>query len=117
MKVWSKLWHPNVVEFMGFLTGEAGAPVLVSRWMENGTALDYVKKHPDADISSLVCIFPHPLRITTHARAKVLGIGRGLEYLHYCNVVHSDIKSVSIFLLVNLFRLIYAILLGQYPHL
>ena len=75
MKVWSKLWHPNVVEFVGYLTGEAGAPILVSRWMENGTALDYVKKHPDADISSLVCILPYPC-------ASLLMPGQRFSELH-----------------------------------
>ena len=55
--VWSKLDHPNVVEFMGFLFGEAGFPALVTRWLENGSALEYVIRHPDADVFTLVRIF------------------------------------------------------------
>lgn len=51
--------------------------MLVSKWMENGTAFEYVKKHPTADVFQLV-----------------QGIAHGLEYLHDSNVVHSDIKSV-----------------------
>ena len=54
MTVMSKLTHPNVIEFMGFLYDEDGFPVLISRWMDCGTALEYIKRHLDADILSLV---------------------------------------------------------------
>ena len=64
MIVMSKLAHPNVIEFMGFLYDEAGFLVLISRWMDCGTALQYIKQHPDADILSLVRIltssYPYP---------------------------------------------------------
>ena len=55
MTVMSKLAHHNVIEFMGFLYDETGFPVLISKWMDCGTALQYIKQHPDADIPSLVC--------------------------------------------------------------
>ena len=58
--VWSRLHHPNVVKFMGFLFGDAGFPVMVSKWAENGNALDYVKRNPGIDVFPLVCIFVLP---------------------------------------------------------
>ena len=52
----SELAHPNVIEFMGFLYDKAGFLVLISKWMDYGTALQYIKQRPDADILSLVRI-------------------------------------------------------------
>ena len=43
--MWLKLEHPNVLKFRGFVFGEAEVPIFVSTWMENGSALDYVKKY------------------------------------------------------------------------
>lgn len=77
MIVWSKLRHVNVIELLVYLYDEARNPMFVSEWMENGTALDYVKNCPTANVFQLA-----------------LGIARGLDYLHLSNVVHSDIKSV-----------------------
>ena len=54
MTVMSKLAHHNVIEFMGFLYDEAGFLILISRWMDCGTALEYIKQHPEVDIHSLV---------------------------------------------------------------
>ena len=45
-----------MVAFMGFLFNEAGFPVLISRWMSCGTALEYIKLNPNADVFSLVRI-------------------------------------------------------------
>lgn len=78
MLVWSGLRHTNVIELVGYLYDEARNPMFVSRWMDNGSALDYVKRCPTVDVFQLV-----------------QGIAQGLDYLHNSNVVHSDIKSVS----------------------
>lgn len=76
MIVWSGLRHPNIVELIGYLYDEANYPMLVSKWMENGTALEYVEKCSVADVLDLV-----------------KGIANGLFYLHLLDVVHSDLKS------------------------
>ena len=58
--------HPNVLSIEGV------APVLfefciVSRWMENGSVLDYVRKHADANRLELVGLpGGSTIRIHTH---------------------------------------------------
>ncbi|KAI5119294.1 hypothetical protein M0805_008209 [Coniferiporia weirii] len=77
--IWSKLKHPNVLQLLGFIIDENGLPAFVSGYMDKGTVLDYVKKHPELDV----------MRLT-------LGIAKGLEYLHEQDVIHSDIKSDNV---------------------
>lgn len=48
------LSHPNVLRLLGYIVEENGFPSLVSDWIEGGTALEYVKTVPNADISYLV---------------------------------------------------------------
>lgn len=69
--VWSRLHHPNIVEFMGFLFGDAGFPVMVSKWAENGNALSYVKRNPGIDVFPLVCIFVPPFITAAEIREGV----------------------------------------------
>ncbi|KDQ07369.1 hypothetical protein BOTBODRAFT_649417 [Botryobasidium botryosum FD-172 SS1] len=80
-KVWSQLSHPNVLPFLGLCTLES-VPYLVSPWMENGHALDFVQKKPDAD------------------RLRLLAqVADGLEYLHNFKpkpVVHGDLRGPNI---------------------
>ena len=53
IRVWSTLAHPNVLPLLGFVI-EGDYPSLVSEWMENGTASQYVKEYPACDLSGLV---------------------------------------------------------------
>lgn len=53
IRVWSKLQHPNIQPLLGFVL-EGEYPSLISEWMENGTALRYVKDQPEHDILELV---------------------------------------------------------------
>ena len=54
MAIWSQLRHRNVVEFMGYRMDDSNGPTLISRWMDNGTAFQYVMAHPQTDIYPLV---------------------------------------------------------------
>lgn len=54
MAIWSQLRHRNVVEFMGYRMDGSKGPALISRWMENGTAFQYVANHPETDVALLV---------------------------------------------------------------
>lgn len=78
--LWSKLIHPNVLPLLGITTKFDSTISIVSKWMSNGTAHDYVQ-NPEVD--------PRPL---------LLGVARGLDYLHNRSpntVYHGDLKGVS----------------------
>ena len=50
IRIWSSLRHPNILPLLGFVMDYEVYPALVTEWMENGTAMDYLRKHPDLDI-------------------------------------------------------------------
>ncbi|KAI5116310.1 hypothetical protein M0805_009154 [Coniferiporia weirii] len=75
----SKLAHQNIILLLGFILDESGFPSTVSKWTDNGSVLQFVKDHPEGDVLHLI-----------------LGIAKGLEYLHENDVVHADIKSDNI---------------------
>ncbi|KAG9100252.1 hypothetical protein FRC06_004356 [Ceratobasidium sp. 370] len=68
----SKLKHPNVLELIGLSTFR-GQISIVSPWMENGTLLEYVTKHPE-------CV----------------QVSAGLAHLHESDNVHGDVKSPNV---------------------
>ncbi|KAI5121784.1 hypothetical protein M0805_009595 [Coniferiporia weirii] len=76
--IWSKLDHPNVLSFKGYMI-ENGYPSLISEWIEDGTLMEFLKVNPRTDIE-----------------AMVLGIAKGLGYLHDQGVVHSDLKADNV---------------------
>ena len=53
IRIWAELKHQNILPFLGFII-EGESPSLISEWMENGTALNYVKEHPEYDVLELV---------------------------------------------------------------
>ncbi|KAJ7752104.1 hypothetical protein B0H16DRAFT_1723868 [Mycena metata] len=68
-KRWRDLKHPNILSFYG----------IVQPWMDNRTALDFLRTNPDVD------------------RLKILSeIASGLEYLHQENVVHGDLRGTNV---------------------
>ena len=52
--IWSKLNHPNILGLEGFYVEDGRHPALVSKWIENGSVIDYLKKHPDIPCLSIV---------------------------------------------------------------
>lgn len=54
IRVWSQLCHPNVLELLGYVIEENGFPSLISPWIANGTALEFVRAHPELDVCPIV---------------------------------------------------------------
>lgn len=57
IRIWSRLCHPNVLELLGYIIEENGFPSLISDWIANGTALEFVRSNPEVDIFPLVRLF------------------------------------------------------------
>ncbi len=71
-------------------------PNLVSEWVEDGTLDEYMETLPRVQQRnlrngqfSLFVRFPRP-----HMMLQLLGISKGLAYLHSLKVIHADLKSV-----------------------
>jgi serine/threonine protein kinase len=66
---------------------------MVAQWMPGGNMLGYVKSHPGANRLELVSL-KHWRSDPPLTGPQLLGVTRGLGYLHYNEVVHGDLKSV-----------------------
>ncbi|KDQ08547.1 hypothetical protein BOTBODRAFT_97087, partial [Botryobasidium botryosum FD-172 SS1] len=78
--IWRRLNHPNIVPFLG-LPSIDGLPHLMSPFMKNSTADDFVKKNPDVNRVQLL-----------------VQITQGLEHMHMQDppIIHGDLKAVSV---------------------
>ncbi|KAG8898857.1 hypothetical protein FRB99_007097 [Tulasnella sp. 403] len=77
-RTWQALSHPNILKFLGTYTLDA-VEYMVSPFQENGSLLQYIRHHSDAD------------------RQKFLyEAAIALEYLHRISVIHGDIKAQNI---------------------
>ena len=54
MYIWSKLNHPRILRFEGYYLEHNNYPFLVSKWMDGGTAMAYLKKNPATNLFQLV---------------------------------------------------------------
>ncbi|KAK0190705.1 kinase-like domain-containing protein [Armillaria mellea] len=78
--VWQQLSFKYVLPFLGIdAENFPRQPCMVSPWMSNGTAPQFIKENPTANIDKLL-----------------FEIAQGIEYLHSQTVVHGDIKGGNI---------------------
>ncbi|KDQ08696.1 hypothetical protein BOTBODRAFT_118206, partial [Botryobasidium botryosum FD-172 SS1] len=78
--IWKQLHHPNITPFLG-LPSIDGLPHLMSPFMQNGTADDFVKLNPKVNRVQLL-----------------VQITQGLEYMHTRDppIIHGDLKANNI---------------------
>jgi len=78
-RVWHTLNHPNILSFLGVCRDMGPSPAMVSPLCDNGPVERYLQKNSQAD--RLVII---------------IGVARGLEYLHSRDVIHGDLKGHNV---------------------
>ncbi|KAI6035600.1 hypothetical protein F5J12DRAFT_705849, partial [Pisolithus orientalis] len=74
---WSRLAHENILPLLGITTEFDSTVSIISPWMQNGNAHNYVQD---------TTVDPRPL---------ILGIAQGLHYLHNympSSIFHGDLK-------------------------
>ncbi|KDQ09609.1 hypothetical protein BOTBODRAFT_116971, partial [Botryobasidium botryosum FD-172 SS1] len=83
--IWKKLNHPNILPLLGSPSID-GLPHLMSPFMANGAADDFVKKYPNVNRVRLVSIF------------CLVDVAQGLEYMHALDppIIHGDLKANNI---------------------
>jgi len=93
--MWKNLSHPNVLNLMGAPdTLDEGRFSMVSVWMANGNIVEYVRDNSGNHLKLVgyILIFLGNLLKTPQLADAV----EGLRYLHNANIVHGDLKSVSL---------------------
>jgi len=53
--MWYNLRNPNIIPLLG-VVWKGGDVYMVSKWVENGTLLEYVRSHPEVDKVELVSL-------------------------------------------------------------
>ena len=93
-----RMKHLNVLSIEG-VAPELFEFCMVSRWMENGRISDYVKKYVGVNRLELVGL-RGDLMIrrfeSVLMESQLIGVTRGLSYLHGNGVIHGDLKSVIV---------------------
>lgn len=112
LSVWKNLQHENIVPFVGICHVHDQLPALVSLWMENGEQNRSLSLCCNC-VNILGCITKYLKENPTADKwGMVLGVAKGVEYLHSESfpffseallrkvdlrplIVHGDIKGVS----------------------
>ena len=96
---WQRCDHVNIVPFLGLLRREGNIPSLVIPYYENTDVMRYLRQNPTADRLMLVsddmmCSLSFQLTF----KCQIRGLASGIVYLHELEIIHGDIKGVSLYL-------------------
>ena len=92
--MWKSLSHPNVLNLVGVRLDEVRCSI-VSEWMLNGNITVYVRRNAGNHLKLV------GYNLTTLSRRsldtfQIVDAVEGLKYLHGANIVHGDLKGVSL---------------------
>jgi serine/threonine protein kinase len=93
--VWSRLNHPNVLRCFGVTVDPLR---ILTEWMSNGQAMEYVRTHQDADRVGLVSspdFATQEDELLYPLIAQLIDVAQGLDYLHSHGIVHGNLKQVG----------------------
>ncbi|OCH86998.1 kinase-like protein [Obba rivulosa] len=76
--IWKHLNHDHIAPFVG-IDNDLFPLSLVCKWMPNGTIIQYLSRFPSA-----------------HRLDLLIGIAKGLQYLHELDILHGDLKGGNI---------------------
>ena len=93
--MWKNLSHPNVLNLIGVPdTLEDGRFSMVSEWMAGGNIMEYVRKNAGNYLKLVGHDYTFPCHLLS--TLQLADAAEGLKYLHNANIVHGDLKGVSI---------------------
>ena len=94
--MWKNLSHPNILNLIGVPdTLEDGRFSMISEWMTNGSIVEYVRSKAGNHLK-LVC-FNRIFLCHSLSTLQLADAIEGLKYLHKVDIVHGDLKGVSLF--------------------
>ena len=85
--------HPNLLSIEG-VAPQISKLSIVARWMVNGNVPQYLERYPEASRLGLVCLI-HSQYCFAFIGLQIVGVARGLGYLHDNGMVHGDLEGVS----------------------
>lgn len=101
ISAWCQLRHNNILPVLGLVTKFDYAISLVSLWMANGNAHDYVRNNDVSPIRLVRSSLESLVSIGVHT-TQLIGVASGLCYLHAHNphpIYHGNLRGVCISML------------------
>ena len=101
IRVWHSLVHPNVLPFLGLSHDIGPSPAFISPLCKNLEGWDiYNNNRIQANIPMLASSLHIPCRTMEliyiyHHPFQILGVAKGLQYLHSRNVIHGSLDTVK----------------------